>query len=111
VLTLPPPGARRRGATAPPAYHPAETELLGLVADFPRVVESAARRRAPDRVARHLERLADAFARFHDECHPLPKGDEKPSAVHAARIRLADAAAVVLADGLALLGIAAPERI
>jgi arginyl-tRNA synthetase len=75
------------------------------------VVESAARRRAPDRVARHLERLADAFARFHDECHPLPKGDEKPSAVHAARIRLADAAAVVLADGLVLLGIAAPERI
>ncbi|WP_037913389.1 ArgS-related anticodon-binding protein NrtL [Actinacidiphila yeochonensis] len=95
----------------PPAYHPAETELLGLVADYPRVVESAARRRAPDRIARHLERLADAFARFHDECPPLPKGDEKPSAVHAARVRLADAAGIVLAVGLRTLGIGAPDRV
>jgi arginyl-tRNA synthetase len=91
-----------------PYDHPAETELLGLIADFPRVVETAARRRAPDRLARHLERLGDAFVRFHDECPPLPKGDEKPSAVHAARIRLADATGVVLADGLHLLGISAP---
>lgn len=92
-------------------YHPAETELLGLIADFPRVIESAARRRGPDRVARHLERLADAFFRFHDECPPLPKGDEKPSAVHAARIGLADVTGIVLADGLRLLGISAPDRI
>ncbi|SEF91034.1 arginyl-tRNA synthetase [Actinacidiphila yanglinensis] len=94
-----------------PPYHPAETELLGLIADFPRVVESAARRRGPDRVARHLERLADAFARFHDECGVLPKGDEKPSAVHAARLRLTDAAGIVLANGLHQLGISAPDRI
>jgi arginyl-tRNA synthetase len=94
-----------------PYHHPAETELLGLIADFPRIVEAAARRRAPDRVARHLERLADAFLRFHDECPPLPKGDEKPSAVHAARLRLADATGVVLADGLQLLGITAPDHI
>jgi arginyl-tRNA synthetase len=95
---------------APPYHHPAETELLGLIADYPRVVETAARRRAPDRVARHMERLADAFFRFHDECPPLPKGDEKPSAAHAARIRLADATGVVLAGGLNLLGISAPEQ-
>ncbi|MBY8879601.1 arginyl-tRNA synthetase [Streptomyces sp. PLK6-54] len=99
------------GASAPATHHPAETELLGLLADFPRVVETAARRRAPDRVARHLERLADAFLRFHDECPPLPKGDEKPSAVHAARVRLADATGIVLADGLHLLGISAPDHL
>ncbi|MDF9815677.1 arginyl-tRNA synthetase [Streptomyces sp. SPB162] len=52
-------------------HHPAETDLLGLIADYPRVIETAARHRAPDRVARHLERLADAFLRFHDECPPL----------------------------------------
>ncbi|MFI0898042.1 ArgS-related anticodon-binding protein NrtL [Streptomyces sp. NPDC020983] len=94
-----------------PYRHPAETELLGLVADFPRVVETAARRRAPDRLARHLERLADAFLRFQDECPVLPKGDEKPSAVHAARTRLADATGIVLADGLHLLGISAPDHL
>lgn len=89
--------------------HPAETELLGLIADHPRIVESAARHRAPDRVARHLERTADAFFRFHDECPALPKGDEKPSAAHGARLALADAAGIVLASGLTLLGISAPD--
>jgi arginyl-tRNA synthetase len=108
-----PPAEPARPAEPPltTPYHPAETELLGLIADFPRVIESAARRRGPDRVARHLERLADAFLRFHDECPPLPKGDEKPSAVHAARVSLADATGIVLADGLLLLGISAPDRI
>jgi len=99
------------GGEETPYHHPAETELLGLIADFPRVVETAARRRAPDRVARHTERLADAFLRFQDECPPLPKGDEKPSAAHAARVRLADATGVVLAGGLHLLGISAPDRL
>ncbi|WP_225850306.1 ArgS-related anticodon-binding protein NrtL [Streptomyces sp. HPF1205] len=102
-----PPPCTADGAT----HHPAETDLLGLIADFPRVIETAARRRAPDRVARHMERLADAFLRFHDECRPLPKGDEKPSPVHAARIRLTDATGIVLADGLRLLGITAPDHL
>jgi arginyl-tRNA synthetase len=99
------------GASGDPYRHPAETELLGLIADYPRVVETAARRRAPDRLARHLERLADAYLRFQDECPALPKGDEKPSAAHAARIRLADATGLVLAGGLGLLGISAPDHL
>lgn len=90
-------------------HHPAETDLLGLIADYPRVVETAARHRAPDRVARHLERLADAFLRFHDECPPLPRGDEKPLAAHRVRLSLAEATGTVLAGGLNLLGISAPE--
>jgi arginyl-tRNA synthetase len=99
------------GAAAGEYRHPAETELLGLIADFPRVVESAARHRAPDRVARHAERTADAFFRFHDECPVLPKGEEKPSAVHGARLALAEAAGTVLANGLTLLGISAPDHL
>ncbi|WP_431965669.1 ArgS-related anticodon-binding protein NrtL [Actinacidiphila sp. bgisy160] len=90
---------------------PAETELLGLIADFPRTVEAAARHGAPDRLARLLERTADAFLRFHDECPALPKGEEKPSAVHGARLALADAAGTVLANGLTLLGISAPRHL
>ncbi|WP_327288681.1 ArgS-related anticodon-binding protein NrtL [Streptomyces sp. NBC_01198] len=104
-------GVRVEAAARDPYRHPAETELLGLIADFPRVVETAARRRAPDRLARHLERLADAYLRFQDECPALPKGDEKPSAVHAARVRLADATGIVLAGGLHLLGISAPDHL
>ncbi|MBV9022288.1 MAG: arginine--tRNA ligase [Streptomycetaceae bacterium] len=92
-------------------HHTAETELIGAIADFPRIMETAARHRAPDRVARHLERTADTLWRMHDWCPVLPRGDEKPSAAHRARLSLAEAAGTVLAGGLTLLGISAPERL
>ncbi|MGW7004740.1 ArgS-related anticodon-binding protein NrtL [Streptomyces sp. NPDC054933] len=91
--------------------YPAEHRLLGVIADFPRIVEAAARHRSPDRVARHLELTADAFFACHDMCPHLPRGDEKPSAAHRARLSLADAAGTVLAGGLTLLGISAPEHL
>ncbi|MDF2254518.1 ArgS-related anticodon-binding protein NrtL [Streptantibioticus ferralitis] len=91
--------------------HPAEHRLLGVLADFPRIVEAAARHRSPDRIARHLELTADAFFACHDMCPQLPRGDEKPSAAHRARLSLADAAGTVLAGGLTLLGISAPEHL
>lgn len=90
---------------------PAESALLGAVADYPRVVAAAGRHRAPDRVARALEGLADAFFDFFDSCPVLPRGDEKPSAAHRARLALADATGTVLAGGLTLLGISAPEHL
>ncbi|MFE5157778.1 ArgS-related anticodon-binding protein NrtL [Streptomyces sp. NPDC056697] len=96
----------------PGAYgHPAEAALLALLADHPRTLEAAARHRAPDRLARQLVALADGFFRFHDACPPLPAGELKPSAVHRSRLALADAAGAVLAGGLHLLGISAPEHL
>ncbi|MFI0763899.1 ArgS-related anticodon-binding protein NrtL [Streptomyces melanosporofaciens] len=91
--------------------HPAEAALLALLADHPRTLEAAARHRAPDRLARQLVALADGFFRFHDACPPLPAGELKPSAVHRSRLALADAAGAVLAGGLHLLGISAPEHL
>ncbi|WP_274033339.1 ArgS-related anticodon-binding protein NrtL [Streptomyces sp. MMBL 11-1] len=85
--------------------------LLDLIADHPGALLSAARHRAPDRVARQLEAVAHAFFGFHDSCPPLPAGDEKPSAAHRARLALAEAAGTVLAGGLSLLGIRAPEHL
>ncbi|WP_327224571.1 DALR anticodon-binding domain-containing protein [Streptomyces platensis] len=82
-----------------------------LLATYPSVVESAARLRAPDRVVRHLEATADAFFRWHDVCPPLPVGEQKPLAVHRARLALAEAGRTVLANGLRLLGISAPEHL
>ncbi|MFE3183589.1 ArgS-related anticodon-binding protein NrtL [Streptomyces violascens] len=81
--------------------------LLGLLSDHPGVLESAARHRAPDRLARHLEAVADELLRFQHGV--LPLGDEKPSAAHRNRLALAEAAGTVLAGGLSLLGIDAPE--
>ncbi|GCD43010.1 hypothetical protein GKJPGBOP_02685 [Streptomyces paromomycinus] len=86
-------------------------EVWAAMAEYPGVVEAAARHRAPDRVARHLEVTADAWLRCHDVCPPLPVGEEKPSAVHRARLALAEAAGTVLANGLHLLGLSTPERL
>ncbi|MFE7546532.1 ArgS-related anticodon-binding protein NrtL [Streptomyces gardneri] len=83
--------------------------LLGVLGDHPAVLLAAARHRAPDRVARHLEALADALLAFQHTV--LPLGDEKPSAAHRSRLALADAAGTVLAGGLSVLGISAPDRI
>ncbi|MFJ3935810.1 ArgS-related anticodon-binding protein NrtL [Streptomyces parvus] len=93
------------------AHDAAARPLLDLIADHPGVLLAGARHRAPDRVARQLEAVAHAFFDFHDSCPPLPAGDEKPSAAHRARLAIAEAAGTVLAGGLSLLGIRAPEHL
>ncbi|WP_405457133.1 DALR anticodon-binding domain-containing protein [Streptomyces sp. NBC_00101] len=90
---------------------PAALALTALLADHPAVLLAAARHRAPDRLARHLEAVAHAFFDFHDACPPLPAGDEKPSAAHRSRTALAEAAGTVLAGGLSLLGVSAPAHV
>ncbi|MFD9218179.1 ArgS-related anticodon-binding protein NrtL [Streptomyces sp. NPDC059544] len=99
---VPHPPRPARAAAAPSA-------LLAALGDHPAALESAARLRAPDRVARHLEAVADALLGFQHTV--LPVGDEKPSATHRSRLALAEAAGTVLAGGLALLGISAPEHL
>ncbi|MGW0314736.1 ArgS-related anticodon-binding protein NrtL [Streptomyces flavidovirens] len=89
-----------------------EGDQLGRVlVDYPGVLEAAARHRAPDRLARHLDMAAEAFFRFHDTHPVLPPGDEKPSVAHRSRLALAEATGTVLAGGLSLLGISAPEHL
>jgi arginyl-tRNA synthetase len=89
---------------------PKEGDLLRALAEFPRVVAAAAQLREPHRVARYLEDTASAFHKFYDTCRVLPMGDEEPAPIHAARLTLVAATRVVLANGLALLGVSAPER-
>ncbi|NKY13132.1 ArgS-related anticodon-binding protein NrtL [Streptomyces somaliensis] len=84
-------------------------ELLAALADHPRALLAAARHRAPDRLARHLEAVADALLGFQHAV--LPLGEEKPSAAHRSRLALAEAAGTVLAGGLSLLGVSAPDRL
>jgi arginyl-tRNA synthetase len=90
--------------------HEKEGTLLRALAEFPRVVRAAAELREPHRVARYLEELARTYHRFYDTCRVLPRGDEETSDLHRARLLLVDATRVVLANGLGLLGVSAPER-
>ena len=87
-----------------------ETSLLGVLGEFPRVVTAAAELRAPHRVARYLEDLAGTYHRFYDDCRILPRGDEEPGPHAAPRLWLCEATRLVLANGLALLGVSAPDR-
>ena len=88
-----------------------ETELLLALAEFPRVVATAAELREPHRVARYLEeQVAKSAQRFWDECQVLPKGDEPVTDLTHARLLLWQATRVVLENGLGLLGVSAPER-
>ncbi|MER7484924.1 ArgS-related anticodon-binding protein NrtL [Streptomyces sp. NPDC126497] len=83
--------------------------LFQALADHPRILAAAATHRAPDRLARHLVTVADAALPLFPAV--LPLGEEKPSAAHRARLALADAAGTVLAGGLSLLGIDAPDHL
>jgi arginyl-tRNA synthetase len=87
-----------------------EGALLRALADYPRIVARAAELREPHRVARYLEDTAAAFHKFYDVAHVLPKGDEEPSDLHRARLMLVAATRQVIANGLGLLGVNAPER-
>lgn len=90
--------------------HDRENELLGALAEYPQIVASAAEFREPHRVARYLEELAGVYHGFYADCRVLPLGDEAASAVHYARAALCAATMQVLANGLDLLGVSAPER-
>ena len=91
--------------------HPRETELLLALAQLPAVIASAVELREPHRVARYLEeKVAKSAQRFWDDCQVLPKGDEPISPHAAPRLLLWQATRVVLENGLALLGVSAPER-
>ena len=90
--------------------HERENELLGSLAEFPRVVQGAAELREPHRVARYLEELAGVYHRFYADCRVLPMGEESVSAIHSARANLCAATRQVISNGLQLLGVSAPER-
>ncbi len=90
--------------------HERENDLLRAIGEFPRVLTAAAELRAPHRVARYLEELAGTYHRFYDACRVLPRGDEEPGPLTTARLWLCAATAVVLRNGLGVLGVSAPER-
>jgi arginyl-tRNA synthetase len=90
--------------------HERERELIGLLAEYPRIVAAAAFARQPHRVARYIEDLAAQYHRFYNDCRVLPLGEEKPTKLNSARACLSMATAQVISNGLDLLGVKAPER-
>ncbi len=90
--------------------HDKEGALLRTIGQFPGMLKTAAALREPHRVCRYLEDLAGDYHRFYDACRVLPMGDEQPTDLHTARLALCQATRQVIANGLAILGVSAPER-
>ncbi|MEZ0385367.1 arginine--tRNA ligase [Mycobacterium sp. pW045] len=90
--------------------HDKEGTLIRNLGEFPRVLKTAAALREPHRVCRYLEDLAGDYHRFYDSCRVLPQGDEQPGDLHTARLALCQATRQVIANGLGILGVSAPER-
>ncbi|QUH04710.1 arginine--tRNA ligase [Saccharopolyspora erythraea] len=90
--------------------HEREGDLIRTLGEYPRVVRSAAELREPHRIARYLEDLASAYHKFYDACRVLQPGDDQATPLTIARLQLCEAARQVLANGLGLLGVSAPEQ-
>ncbi|MGH3953473.1 arginine--tRNA ligase [Mycobacteroides salmoniphilum] len=90
--------------------HDKEGALIRGLGEFGRILQNAAVLREPHRVARYLEDIAGDYHRFYDSCRVLPQGDETPGDLHAARLALCLATRQVIANGLDILGVSAPER-
>ncbi len=90
--------------------HASESELLGKLAQLPKVMAHSATERAPHLVARYLEEVAGAYHRWYDNCRVTPLSEQPVEPVHRTRLWLNNAASVVLANGLKVLGVSAPER-
>jgi arginyl-tRNA synthetase len=109
-------GVSRSDAGGAPVFdaalldHPMEGELLAALGQYPSVLAQAAQFREPHRVARHLEVIAGTYHRWYDACRVAPQGDEEVTDLHRTRLWLNDAARQVLANGLGVLGVTAPER-
>ncbi|MEU6130106.1 arginine--tRNA ligase [Saccharopolyspora sp. NPDC047091] len=90
--------------------HEREGDLIRTLGEYPRVVLSAAELREPHRIARYLEEVASAYHKFYDACRVLQPGDDQANALTIARLQLCEATRQVLANGLGLLGVSAPDQ-
>ena len=84
----------------------AEEILIKQLAAWPHTIRAAAKNYDPSHVNRYLMELAGCFHRFYTACHIR----EEAPALARARLRLADDTRIVLKNGLALIGVDAPEH-
>lgn len=87
--------------------HPAELTLLRLMIRLPELVEDVALQHAPHRLAFYAQELAALFHAFYRDCRVI---DPENAALSQARLQLVQAAKLVFARCLGLMGMSAPDR-
>ncbi len=84
-----------------------EVELLKHINEFRNEVNDAARLRAPHKIANYIQKLAQLFHSFYNDCHVL---DEENKELSNQRLALVEASRITLQNALDLLGVSAPEK-
>ena len=108
--------AGEHGVVMESGFHPerlnpaADTDLLGVLAQFPAIVAQAAAMREAHRVARNLDAMASTYHAWYSQCRVTPRAGEEVNDAHVARLWLNEAVSQVLENGLGLLGVSAPDR-
>ena len=84
-----------------------EIDLLKCLIDFPNVVKTSAKMRAPHAIATYIQRLASLIHSFYTECRVINRDDIK---VTQSRLALAKASAIVMRNALNIIGVSAPTK-
>jgi arginyl-tRNA synthetase len=85
----------------------ADRDLLNVLLKYPRILDAAAQERAPHQVVFYLQEIAAAFHGYYNKQRIL---DAATETTISARLALADAVGQVIADGLGVIGVSAPEK-
>jgi arginyl-tRNA synthetase len=85
----------------------AEVDLIKKMSQFPDYLNVCAQQLDPHTLTRYMQELAAAYHRFYDRCRVI---DQAEPILSSQRLALLDAARIVFANGLRLLGISAPEK-
>ncbi|WP_296875008.1 arginine--tRNA ligase [Thomasclavelia sp.] len=103
--------ASKAGLTASDHYellvNPKEIELVKHINEFRNVVIDSAVSRMPHKIANYIQRLAQLFHSFYNECYVI---DENNLELSAQRLALVEASRITLANALNLIGVSAPEK-
>ena len=84
-----------------------ETDLLKQIGEFRNVINDAARTRAPHKITNYIQKLAQLFHSFYNDCHVL---DEANKELSQQRLALCEATRITLANALNVIGVSAPEK-
>lgn len=87
--------------------NPKEVDLMKQIGEFRNVIIDAAKARAPHKVANYIQKLAQLFHSFYNDCHVL---DENNKELSSQRLALCEAAKITLANALNVIGVSAPEK-
>ena len=87
--------------------HSKEIELVKHINEFRNEIIECAKQRAPHKIANYIQRLAQLFHSFYNDCYVI---DENNKELSSQRLALVKASQITLKNALNLIGVSAPEK-